>query len=260
MLSVISPAKSLDFETPAHTPSYSQPRFLDEAAQLITQLKRLSPQEVSQLMKISDQLGSLNAARFQSWSLPFQPDNAKQAVLAFTGDVYQGLDAAHLDAETLEYAQEHLAILSGLYGLLRPLDLIQPYRLEMGTRFAHDAGSDLYQLWKPRLARVLQEQLSQHTAPVLINLASQEYFKSVDVKQLKARIITPVFKDWKNGEYKIISFYAKKARGLMCRYQLLNRIDQPEGLKDFDLEGYQYQPQQSEGDSWVFTRRTEGEG
>lgn len=255
MLSLISPAKSLDFETPAHSRLNTQPCFLQEAQELAEQLKCLSPQQLSDLMKISDKLGTLNAARFEQWQLPFTPENAKAAALAFTGDVYTGLDATSLDDEQLSFAQEHLCILSGLYGLLKPMDLIQPYRLEMGTAFNNKRGKDLYSFWRPLIAEQLQQQLQTQTQPVLINLASQEYFKSVDTSRLNARIITPVFKDWKNGQYKIISFYAKKARGMMCRYLISNKIDQPDGLKDFDLGGYNFSASMSEGDSWVFTRK-----
>lgn len=255
MLSLISPAKSLDFDTPAHINLNSQPCFLQEAQELAEQLKHLSPQQLSDLMNISDKLGTLNAARFEQWSLPFTPENAKAAILAFTGDVYTGLDAVNLNNEELSFAQEHLRILSGLYGLLKPLDLIQPYRLEMGTAFNNKRGKDLYTFWRPLLAERLRQELQTQEQAVLINLASQEYFKSVDTLKLNARIITPVFKDWKNGQYKIISFFAKKARGMMCRYMISNRIDQPEGLKDFGLGGYSFSTSMSEGDSWVFTRK-----
>lgn len=255
MLSLISPAKSLDFETPAHTSLHSQPCFLDEAQELAEQLKQLSPQQLSDLMSISDKLGTLNAARFEQWQQPFTPENAKAAVLAFTGDVYTGLDATSLDDEQLSFAQDHLRILSGLYGLLKPMDLIQPYRLEMGTVFNNKRGKDLYSFWRPLIAQRLHEELQAQEEAVVINLASQEYFKAVDTSRLNTRIITPVFKDWKNGQYKIISFYAKKARGMMCRYLISNKIDQPDGLKDFDLGGYSFSTSMSEGDSWVFTRK-----
>jgi len=256
MLSVISPAKSLDFETAPATNLYSQPEFLQLSQQLITQLKPLSPQDLSKLMKISDKLASLNAARYQQWQPPFNLENAKQAALAFTGDVYTGLDAKSLDEKALEFGQQHLRILSGLYGLLRPLDLIQPYRLEMGTSLSNPAGKDLYAFWRDTLTTAINQELKKQKTQVLINLASQEYFKALDHKKLDAEVITPVFKDWKNGQYKIISFYAKKARGLMSRYLLDQQIDQPEGLKEFDLEGYAYNSSLSEGNSWVYTRKT----
>ncbi|NLW04087.1 MAG: peroxide stress protein YaaA [Pseudomonadaceae bacterium] len=255
MLSLLSPAKSLDFETPATSQISTQPIFQQEALALVEQLRLLAPQELCQLMKISDKLGSLNAARFQEWQLPFTNENAKAALLAFTGDVYTGLDATSLDDSSLEFAQNHLAILSGLYGLLKPMDLIQAYRLEMGTRFANKRGKDLYSIWQPLVTAEIKKRLAEQDTPVLINLASQEYFKSVITKQLNQPIITPVFKDWKNDQYKIISFYAKKARGLMTRFILQNKIDRPEGLKDFDLEGYHFNKAMSEGNSWVFTRK-----
>lgn len=255
MLSLLSPAKSLDFESPATSKIYTQPIFQQEALELVEQLKLLAPQDICQLMKISDKLGSLNAARFQDWQLPFTTQNAKPAALAFTGDVYAGLDATSLDDNALEFAQNHLAILSGLYGLLKPMDLIQPYRLEMGTKFANKRGKDLYSFWQPQLTAELKKRLEEQETPVLINLASQEYFKSVNTKQLNMPIITPVFKDWKNDQYKIISFYAKRARGLMARFIVENKIDRPEDLKHFDSDGYGFNLTLSEGNNWVFTRK-----
>jgi len=255
MLSLLSPAKSLDFESPSTSQIYSQPIFQQEAQELVEQLKLLAPQDICQLMKISDKLGSLNAARFQEWHLPFTRQNAKAAVLAFTGDVYTGFDATSLDNASLKFAQEHLGILSGLYGLLKPMDLIQPYRLEMGTKFANKRGKDLYNFWQPLITAEVLKRLGQQETPILINLASQEYFKAVNTRQFNRQIITPVFKDWKNGQYKIISFYAKKARGLMARFIVQNKVDHPEGLKEFDLEGYDYNPALSEENNWVFTRK-----
>jgi uncharacterized protein len=255
MITLISPAKSMDFETAPHLSDHTQPQFMTEAAELVDQLQYLAPQALCSLMKISDKLGALNAARFQQWQRPFTPDNAKPAVLAFNGDVYTGLDANSLDRETLGFAQQHLRILSGLYGLLRPLDLIQAYRLEMGTPFSNRRGKDLYSFWQPLLASSLRQTLTKHIHQVLINLASQEYFKSVDTNTLQCPIITPVFKDWKNGQYKIISFHAKKARGLMTRFILQQRIDRPEGIKDFKVAGYGFDPALSKDCHWVFTRR-----
>jgi len=202
-------------------------------------------------MKLSDKLAALNMARFQTWLKPFNLDNAKQALLAFKGDVYTGLDADTLDEVGLEFAQQHLRILSGLYGVLRPLDLMQAYRLEMGTKFANKKGKDLYQFWGSQLRDSLEAELKEG---VLINLASNEYFKAVEAKKLKARIITPIFKDLKNGQYKIISFYAKKARGLMSRYIIDHRLIKPESIKDFDSEGYRFSPEMSQADEWVFLR------
>ncbi|SFC22375.1 hypothetical protein SAMN05660443_1960 [Marinospirillum celere] len=255
MLSILSPAKSLDFDNPPPIQAFTQPDFLQESQALIDELRPKSPQDLSELMKISDKLASLNAARYQEWSPPFDLNNAKQAAFAFTGDVYTGLDAKSLDKEALEFGQNHLRILSGLYGMLRPLDLIQAYRLEMGTKLVNPRGRDLYTFWKQRLTEAMNQELSQQDTGVLVDLASQEYSKALDFKRLDAQVVTPVFKDWKNGQYKIISFYAKKARGLMSRFILQERVDQPEGLKNFDLEGYSYNKAMSEGNTWVFTRK-----
>lgn len=254
MLLVISPAKNLDYQTPTSSDQFSQPEHLEQAEALIEQLRQLSVQDVAELMKLSDKLSALNVARYESWQQPFTPDNAKQAVLAFNGDVYSGLNAADFSSEDLHFTQQHLRILSGLYGVLKPLDLMQPYRLEMGTKLHNPRGKDLYAFWGNRVTETLNQALSTQDAPVLVNLASNEYFKSVKPKALQGRIITPVFKDWKNGQYKIISFFAKKARGLMCRYAIKNRISDAEQLKHFDLAGYQYDATLSSGDSWVFTR------
>lgn len=253
MLMVISPAKNLDYESPLATKTYTQPQFLDDACELIDQLKPLEPHQVSNLMGISEKLGELNAERYQQWHTPFKPDNARQAVLAFNGDVYTGLDAPSFNGDDFQFAQKHLRILSGLYGILRPLDLMQPYRLEMGTKFENSRGKDLYAFWGNKLTNALNDELADE-GKVLINLASNEYFKSIKKQALNARIITPQFKDWKNGQYKMISFYAKKARGLMCAYAIKNRIDDPEGLKGFDVAGYRFSEEQSSGDNWVFLR------
>ncbi len=258
MLMVISPAKTLDYESPLATSDYTQPAFLDESRELIDQLKALEPHQVSNLMSISDKLGQLNAERFQSWQTPFTPDNARQAVLAFKGDVYTGLDAGSFSSGDFEFAQGHLRILSGLYGLLRPLDLMQPYRLEMGTRFSNHRGKDLYAFWGNTLTSALNDLLLQNDK-VLINLASNEYFRSVQARNLDARVITPQFKDWKNGQYKMISFYAKKARGLMCRYAIQNRITRASDLKGFNLAGYVFSDEQSSQDQWVFLRDSSSE-
>ncbi|RRJ85399.1 peroxide stress protein YaaA [Aestuariirhabdus litorea] len=254
MLILLSPAKTLDFDTPSITDHYSTPLFLERSQQLIDELRSLTPDAVSQLMKISDKLAALNVARFASWHQPFTPDNAKQAVLAFQGDVYTGLDAETLSEEGLGFAQKHIRILSGLYGLLKPLDLMQPYRLEMGTRFANSGGKDLYAFWGSTLTEQLNLEFREQEMSELINLASNEYYKSVQPRQINARIVTPVFKDLKNGQYKIISFYAKKARGLMARFIIDQRIDNANALKGFDYAGYEYNPDLSRGDEWVFTR------
>ncbi|ABM19574.1 MULTISPECIES: peroxide stress protein YaaA [Marinobacter] len=253
MLMIISPAKTLDYESPLATETHTQPDFLDDACELIDQLKELEPHQVSNLMSISDKLGQLNAERFQTWHTPFTPDNARQAVLAFKGDVYTGLDAESFSNEDFSFAQKHLRILSGLYGLLKPLDLMQPYRLEMGTRFENTRGKDLYAFWGSKITEALNQLLASDDK-VLVNLASNEYFKSVQKKHLDARLVTPQFKDWKNGQYKMISFYAKKARGLMCRYAIQNRITQADDLKGFNLDGYYFSEDQSDNNNWVFLR------
>src|SRR6201991_2646529 len=219
MIIVLSPAKSLDYETPPHVSKHTIPDFVDEAAELIGGLRELSPPQIATLMSISDPLAQLNFQRYAVWSPSFSSRNAKQAVLAFNGDVYEGFNAKTLSAADLDYAQKHVRVLSGLYGLLRPLDLLQPYRLEMGTKFPNARGKDLYAFWGERITAALNEQMKkQRGARVLVNCASGEYFKSVRPKLLAAPVISPVFEDWKGGRYKIISFHAKRARGLMARF------------------------------------------
>ena len=257
MLIVISPAKNLDYETPTPTKKHTKAALLDDASELMVGLKKLSPQGVSSLMGISDKLGVLNYDRFQQWSLPFNASNARQAVLAFKGDVYVGLDAYSFDEQAFAFAQQHLRILSGLYGVLKPLDLMQPYRLEMGTSFANERGANLYQFWGDKIVLLLNKQLKKLGTQTLVNLASNEYFKSVDKTKLNASIITPVFKDWKNGQYKIISFFAKKARGRMSAYIIKNGITDPMKLKGFDWDGYRYNSAMSDGSELVFTRTQE---
>ncbi|MEG1041888.1 peroxide stress protein YaaA [Pseudomonas sp. NUPR-001] len=254
MLTVISPAKTLDYDTPPVTQRYTQPQYLDDSQELIVQLRELSPAQISELMHLSDKLAGLNAARFGSWTPAFTPDNAKQALLAFKGDVYTGLDAESLSEDDFSYAQQHLRMLSGLYGLLRPLDLMQPYRLEMGTKLANARGKDLYAFWGTRISEWLNQALAEQGDDVLLNLASNEYFSAVKRNALKARIINTEFRDWKNGQYKIISFYAKKARGMMSRFVIQERINDPEQLKQFDVQGYYYSAEQSKPDNLVFLR------
>jgi hypothetical protein len=257
MILVISPAKTLDFTTPPHTGVFTQPDFLTESASLVKLLRGLDIDELAGLMAISGDLAALNAGRFRQWKRPFTPDNAKQAVLAFNGDVYGGLDAAGLGQGDLDFAQDHLRILSGLYGCLRPLDLIRPYRLEMKTRLANARGGDLYAFWGDRLTRAVNRLLGQGPeAPVLVNLASAEYFKALDAKAVAGRIITPVFEDWSGGAYKVVGFFAKRARGLMCRHMIRKRLEEPERLQAFKDEGYRFDRQASEGDRWVFRRNT----
>ncbi|GFM53406.1 peroxide stress protein YaaA [Pseudomonas capsici] len=256
MLMVISPAKTLDYETPPTTERYTQPQYLDHSQELITQLRELTPAQIGELMHLSDKLAGLNAARFGSWTPAFTPDNAKQALLAFKGDVYTGLQAETLTDAQLSYAQDHLRMLSGLYGLLRPLDLMQPYRLEMGTKLANARGKDLYAFWGTRISEWLNQALADQGDDLLLNLASTEYFSAVKRSSLKARIIDTEFKDLKNGQYKIISFYAKKARGMMSRFVITERINTPEALKEFDVQGYRYSAEQSTPDKLVFLRDT----
>jgi len=255
MLMVISPAKTLDYETPPVIAEHTQPDYLKQAKQLITQLKKLKPIQVSELMDLSGQLAALNVVRYKEWQPPFTPENAKQAVLAFNGDVYDGLMAGDFAPEDFAFAQQHLRILSGLYGVLRPLDLMQPYRLEMGTRLESAKAKNLYGFWGGTVTKALNELLKVQPAPVLVNLASEEYFKVVQSKAVKARIVTPLFEDWKNGEYKVISFFAKKARGMMVRYAVQQRLTEPEGLKAFDTAGYAYAPKASSDNTWVFRRK-----
>ena len=254
MLIVISPAKTLDFETPPTVPSFTIPDLLTDSAELIDELREYEPYRLSELMGISPKLAELNSNRYHAWSLPFTGSNAKQSVLAFKGDVYTGLDADNLSQDDLQYAQDHLRILSGLYGVLKPLDLMQPYRLEMGTKLKTRRGKDLYAFWQDRIHAAINTELVNQEDPVLVNLASNEYFKSVKAGKLQARIITPVFKEKRNGEFKMITFFAKKARGLMSRYIIRNRLADPEDIKGFDLEDYRYNDALSSADRPVFTR------
>ncbi len=257
MLIFLSPAKSLDFKTPPHVAAFTRPAFLKQSEALIKQLRKLSPAAIAQLMDLSDPLAQLNFGRYADWSLPFSPDNAKQAVLAFDGDVYDGIDAKTLSADDLDFAQKQVRILSGLYGILRPLDLMQPYRLEMGTKFANQGGKDLYAFWGEQLVDAINAELAEMQRPVAVNLASEEYFKAAVGRKIKGQLIQPVFEDWKAGKYKIISFYAKRARGLMTRFATVNRLTEPESLKDFDYDGYAFEPNVSDEKSWVFRRRQE---
>ncbi|MFZ9252033.1 MAG: peroxide stress protein YaaA [Hylemonella sp.] len=255
MLFLLSPAKTLDFDPPAGDVPHTLPQFTKQSAELIQILRAYSPERLSGLMDLSDQLAGLNVARFQAWSSKFTPKNSKQAVLAFDGDVYEGLDAKSLKPADLSWAQEHVCILSGLYGVLRPLDWMQPYRLEMGTQLPNPKGSNLYKFWGTRLADYLNQQLMDDKAPVVVNLASQEYFKSVDRKVLKARVIDCVFEDWSGGKYKVVSFLAKRARGLMARYAITKHLSSPKQLEKFNLEGYAFDAKASEPERLVFRRK-----
>ena len=256
MLLLVSPAKDLDMQPLARSFTYTQPALQSQSQQLADICKTLTPADLSSLMHISDKLAGLNAARFAQWQLPFTTDNAKAAVFAFNGDVYQGLQADSLSEDDIKFAQQHLRILSGLYGVLRPLDLMQAYRLEMGTKLSNPAGKDLYAFWRDDIAALLNQQLQSLNSELVVNLASQEYFKAVNTKALNARVVTPVFKDFKNGQYKIISFFAKKARGLMARYIIQQRLSDAEQLKAFDLAGYQYSAEQSSAKELVFLRES----
>lgn len=257
MLFLLSPAKSLDYDTPAGDLPHTLPVFATQAAELIEVLRPYSPQQIAELMDLSDALSVLNVARYAAWRPKFTAKNAKQAVLAFNGDVYEGLDAKTLTPKQLEWAQEHVCILSGLYGVLRPLDWMQPYRLEMGTRLPNPKGNNLYKFWGAQIAAYLNERQAQDKAPVIVNLASQEYFKSVDRKALAARVVECVFEDHKGGKYKVISFNAKRARGLMARWAIQHKAKKPEDLLAFDSEGYAFDSAASEVDRLVFRRKLE---
>lgn len=253
MIIVISPAKTLDFDSEPGTSKYTQPVFLKEATEINAYLKTLTPSNLIRLQGISAKLAQLNAERNLKWETPFTPMNAKQAVLAFNGDVYEGMNASAFSQEELDIAQKKIRILSGLYGLLKPLDLIQPYRLEMGTKLQFGPYRDLYHFWQTRITTAINKEVKA-SGNLLINLASLEYFKVIDLSKLKGEVITPIFKDDKNGRYQVIPFFAKKLRGLMCRFIVTNRISNPEDIKAFDLEGYHYNNRLTKGNNWVFTR------
>ena len=254
MLILISPAKTLDYQSPLATERYTQPELLDYSQQLIREARKLSAPQIAKLMSISDKLADLNATRFHDWHPDFTPANARQAILAFKGDVYTGLQAETFSEADFDFAQKHLRMLSGLYGVLRPLDLMQPYRLEMGIRLENAKGKDLYHFWGETITQTLKDALKEQGDNVVINLASDEYYKSVKPKLLNAGIIKPVFLDEKNGKFKVISFYAKKARGLMTRYIIENRLTQPEQLTAFNSEGYFFDEEASENGELVFKR------
>ena len=255
MLIIISPAKTLDFSLSSFAKA-TKPSMLKDAQVLISALQTYSPDQLTELMGVSQKIAELNYDRFSKWSLPFTKSNSKQAVLAFKGDVYAGLGAEKFNKEDLDFAQEKLRILSGLYGVLRPLDLIQPYRLEMGTKLSNSRGSSLYEFWGSGLTKNINKQLKIIKSNYLVNLASNEYFSSIEKNKLDAEIITPIFKDHKNGKYKIISFYAKKARGLMSSYVIRNRINDIRKLKNFNADGYSYDSESSTKNQWVFLRKS----
>ncbi|KJV40471.1 peroxide stress protein YaaA [Acinetobacter brisouii] len=254
MLALISPAKTLDYETALPSSNFTQPRLLDQSEQLIDVCRELSASQLASLMSVSEKIAQLNVARFQDWQTEFDLANARQAIFAFKGDVYTGLDAYALSDPQLDFAQQHLRMLSGLYGLLRPLDLMMPYRLEMGTKLHNPRGSNLYEFWGKRITDLIQQDLQQANSNILLNLASDEYYKAVKESALDAQIVKPVFLDQKNGKYKVISFYAKKARGLMARFVIEQQIQQVEDLKAFNSEGYYFDAENSNAKELVFKR------
>ncbi|VYT70925.1 peroxide stress protein YaaA [Metakosakonia massiliensis] len=254
MLILISPAKTLDYQSELATTRFTQPELLDYSQQLIDVARQLTAPQIKALMGISDKLADLNATRFHDWQPNFTPDNARQAILAFKGDVYTGLQAETFSEADFDFAQQHLRMLSGLYGVLRPLDLMQPYRLEMGIRLENSKGKDLYQFWGETITHTLNDAIAAQGDDIVVNLASDEYFKAVKPQKLNAQIIKPVFLDEKNGKFKVISFYAKKARGLMSRFIIENRLTKPEQLTAFNSEGYFFDEEGSAGGELVFKR------
>ncbi|MEB3767798.1 peroxide stress protein YaaA [Acinetobacter sp. MD2] len=254
MLALISPAKTLDYQTALPTDQFTQPRLLTDSAELIDVTRQLSASQIASLMSVSEKIAQLNAARFQDWQPELSFANARQAIFAFKGDVYTGLDAYALNEHQLEFAQQHLRMLSGLYGLLRPLDLMMPYRLEMGTKLANGRGENLYRFWGDKITQLINQDLADANTDLLLNLASDEYYKAVKESQIQAQIIKPVFLDQKNGKYKVISFYAKKARGLMARFMIEHQIQRAEDLKSFQSEGYYFDANNSSEQELVFKR------
>ena len=254
MLALISPAKTLDYESTLPTDTHTLPRLLDQSQQLIDVSRKLSATEIAKLMTVSEKIATLNVARFNDWNQDFNFANARQAIFAFKGDVYTGLDAYALADQEIAYAQQHLRMLSGLYGLLRPLDLMMPYRLEMGTKLANPRGHNLYEFWGNIITDLINEDLAEAKSELLVNIASDEYYKSVKESKIKADIIKPVLLDQKNGKYKVISFYAKKARGLMARYIIENKIERAEDLKSFNTDGYYFDAESSLKGELVFKR------
>ncbi|MEW8315136.1 MAG: peroxide stress protein YaaA [Candidatus Thiodiazotropha endolucinida] len=254
MLITISPAKTLDYESPPVTTIHTKPAFLKQSRSLINNLRNYSAMDLAELMKLSMKLSELNFDRYHDWKTPFTLKNAKQAALAMKGDVYGGLDAETLDKEGFKFAQRHLRILSGLYGVLRPLDLMQPYRLEMGTKLPNERGKDLYAFWGEQITQAINKDLKAQGDNILINLASNEYFKSIKPKLIQGRIITPHFKEKKSGAYCMIGVFAKRARGLMSRYIIDNRLQDPQQIEGFDWDGYRFNKRLSKEDQWVFTR------
>lgn len=254
MIVIISPSKTQDFSSNGQPTKYSQPQFLEHSEKLVKELRKKKAPAIKRLMDVSDNIAELNYKRYQEFKTPFTPDDAKQALFAFKGDVYTGIDTENYQGEELDFAQNHLRILSGLYGVLRPLDLIQPYRLEMKIKLKNSRGKDLYTFWGGRLSEALNKDLDNRKKRVLINLASNEYFKALDKKKLKADIITPVFKEFKNGKYSVIAIFAKKARGMMTDFIIKNKLEEAENLKTFNQDGYEFSEQLSKEKEWVFIR------
>lgn len=254
MIIVLSPSKTLDYETPPRTNIFTEPQFIKHTKILVNELKKLSSNEIAKLMNVSDSLASLNAERYASWKTPFTLKNAKQAMLAFKGDVFTGLQAEEFNAKDDQFAQQHLRILSGLYGVLRPLDLMKPYRLEMGTKLSNARGKNLYDFWGELITQQINQDLKENKGEHLINLASNEYFKVIKPKLLDAEVITPVFKENKNGGYKTIALFAKKARGAMARYIIKTKAISPEKLKEFSDDGYRFDPKSSTDHQLTFLR------
>ncbi|ENV34067.1 peroxide stress protein YaaA [Acinetobacter gerneri] len=254
MLALISPAKTLDYQSTLPTDEHTLPRLLQQSQQLIDVSRKLSASQIASLMSVSEKIANLNVERFRDWDSDFDLSNARQAIFAFKGDVYTGLDAYHLDEKDFKFAQKHLRMLSGLYGLLRPLDLMMPYRLEMGTRLENPRGHNLYEFWGDIITNLINEDLEQAGSNVLVNIASDEYYKSVKESKIKAEIIKPVFLDQKNGKYKVISFYAKKARGLMARFMIENQLSSIDDLKSFNTDGYYFDAASSLAGELVFKR------
>jgi cytoplasmic iron level regulating protein YaaA (DUF328/UPF0246 family) len=256
MLIVISPAKTLDFESPVLSSKFTQPDLLKDSEKLIRKLRELNTDDIAKLMHVSSKIAELNFGRFLNWDKRFTTDNARQAIYAFKGDVYTGLEADKFSGADLNFAQKHLRILSGLYGILRPLDLIQPYRLEMGTSLKNIRGDNLYDYWSAKVSELIEQALEAQQDKWLVNLASNEYFKVLDESRMQAKILTPVFKDYKNGQYKIISFFAKKARGRMAAYIIRNKIKTPAELQKFNLDAYSYSAKDSDERTQVFLRNS----
>ncbi len=254
MIIVISPAKRLDIKTDSGINNYSTPEFLDKSAEITDVIRQFSPKDLAVLMNVNDDLANLTFERYSQWKAPFNKKNAIPALLAFKGDVYRGMAADTFSEEDLEFSQVHLRILSGLYGILRPLDLIQPYRLEMGTKFKPFGGKDLYGFWTETITGAINRDIGNHSEKVLVNLASQEYFKAIDKKMFNGRIVTPVFKEYKDNKYKVVGIHAKKARGMMTRFIITKRIEKTEDLKHFSSDGYHYDDNLSSANDWVFTR------